>query len=332
MRKAEWFEKTDDGWICKLCPRGCGFENGGNSKGLCSVRGVKDGEPFLPGYGECVSLSVDPIEKKPLYHFLPGSSILSTGPAGCNLRCDFCQNWSISQDGSAPTRYVPPDELADLALSRGSCGVAFTYTEPVIWYEYIADVAPLVRERGGAVVMVSNGEINGEPLDRMTEFTDAWNVDLKSWSDGFYEEHCRGDRETVLNTLKTLGGSRCHLEITFLIIPGENDDPAEWKDMAEWIADSCGRNTVLHISRYFPRYRLKAPPTPVKTLLEARRVFSEKLHHVFIGNASTDFSNTACPSCGEVCIDRRGYSIDAEGAKGGECSSCGADLGVVHEL
>ncbi|MBN2608697.1 MAG: AmmeMemoRadiSam system radical SAM enzyme [Candidatus Fermentibacteraceae bacterium] len=332
MREAEWFVKSDGGWKCMLCPRGCTFREGAGGRGLCRVRGVKDGIPYLPGYAECVSLSIDPIEKKPLYHFLPGTVILSTGPPGCNLTCDFCQNWTISQSDDVPTRHVPPQDLAEMAMSRGSRGIAFTYTEPAIWFEYIADVAPLVRDLGGAVVMVSNGEVTHEPLESYIRFTDAWNVDLKSWSPEFYGKHCSGSLDAVLDTLKTLAASRCHLEVTFLIIPGENDDPEEWREMAAWLSGNCGRDTVLHISRYFPRYRLRREPTPVETLVSAMKIFSENLDHVYLGNVSAGYSDTVCPSCGAVCVDRNGWAVDTSGLRGGACASCGQELDIVHEL
>jgi pyruvate formate lyase activating enzyme len=332
MREARWFHRTGDGWECVLCPRGCSFSDDGNSLGLCRVRGVKDGSPHLPGYGQCVSLSIDPIEKKPLYHFLPGSRILSTGPPGCNLTCDFCQNWSISQSRDVPTRFVKPGDLAEMAMSRGSTGIAFTYTEPTIWFEYISDVAPLVGEMGGAVVMVSNGEVRPEPLKEYLDFTDAWNVDLKAWSPDFYEKHCSGSLQTVLDTLKVLAASRCHLEVTFLIIPGENDDPGQWKEMASWLADNCGRETVLHISRYFPRYRLRREPTPYSTMTSALEVFSESLDHVYLGNVSTEYSDTRCPSCGAMCVDRKGWDVDASGLSEGACAACGRDLNIVRDL
>jgi len=332
MRDAEWFRKDEEKWKCLLCPKGCTFKADSSALGLCRVRGIKNGKPYLPGYGECVSLSIDPIEKKPLYHFLPGSYVLSTGPAGCNLTCDFCQNWSISQSSSVPTRYVSPDELAELAMSGRSRGVAYTYTEPCIWFEYISDSAPLVRAKGGAVVMVSNGEINNEPLLELIEITDAWNVDLKSWSDGFYKKHCGGDRYTVLETLKTLARSSCHLEITFLVIPEENDRTEEWSEMARWISNECGIETVLHISRYFPRYKLRQQPTPVGTLERARDVFSKELQNVYIGNVSMDDSNTVCPSCGAICIERTGWQVNTSGMSNGKCASCGCKLNIVDEI
>jgi len=332
MRDPQWFRKDEKRWKCLLCPRGCSFEIHSSALGLCRVRGLKDGQPYLPGYGECVSLVVDPIEKKPLYHFLPGSRILSTGPAGCNLTCDFCQNWSISQNKNVPTRFVSPADLAEMSLTGNSRGIAFTYTEPTIWYEYIADSAPLVRKKGGAIVMVSNGEINLDPLGKLIEITNAWNVDLKSWSDDFYKRHCGGNRDTVLQTIRTLAGSSCHLEITFLIIPEENDDPVEWREMAKWISGECGEDTVLHISRYFPRYKLRQQPTSIETLLEAREVFSEKLYHVYIGNVSLEKSDTLCPSCSAVCIERSEWKVSTEGMLNGKCASCGNVLNIVHEI
>lgn len=332
VRKPEWFEKDGDVWRCLLCPRGCRLDADSTSYGFCRVRGVKNGEPFLPGYGGCVSLSIDPIEKKPLYHFLPGSSILSTGPAGCNLSCDFCQNWSISQGKNVPVRSVSPVDLASMAMSSGSSGIAYTYTEPAIWYEYIYDSAPLVREKGGVSVMVSNGMVNPDPLRKLIGITDAWNIDLKSWSNEFYVKHCAGSLPTVLETLRIIADSECHLEVTFLVIPGENDDPAEWKQMADWLALECGDDTVLHISRYFPRYRLKKHPTPVETLTHAKEIFSEKLNFVYLGNVGLSNADIVCPSCSSLCVSRTGIEVTTDGVNEGACGACGRNLNLVNEI
>ncbi len=327
VRDPDWISTAEGGTRCTLCPRAC-LWTAEEPLGACRVRGLTDGKPSLPGYGRCVSLSIDPIEKKPLYHFHPGSLILSTGPAGCNLSCDFCQNWSISQSDGVPSRYVSPAELADLAFMEGSAGIAYTYTEPTIWYEYIADSAPLIRKRGGAVVMVSNGYVNRRPLEALTGLVDAWNVDLKAWSPAFYRERCEGERDVVLRSIETIAASDCHLEITFLVIPGYNDDPSEWKEMAVWIRDACGRDTPLHISRYFPRYRLRAEATPVSTIKEATDLFSGYLSYVYPGNVQDD-AHTVCSSCGALAVRRSGYSVDASGLEGGCCGTCGADLGIV---
>ncbi len=323
--------EEDGGWQCLLCPRAC-LWNDGSPLGTCRIRGLVDGEPALPGYGQCVSLAIDPIEKKPLYHFLPGSRILSTGPAGCNLSCEFCQNWTISQNDGAPTRYVPPEELAEMALSRGSRGVAFTYTEPTIWYEYIEDTAPLVHDGGGAVVMVSNGYVSPEPLEQYLKLTDAWNVDLKSWTDGFYSRLCGGHLQPVLRTIRTVAASTAHLEVTLLIIPGENDGPEEWEGMAAWLAENAGPEVPVHLSRYFPHYRHDGEVTPKQMLAEAREVFSRRMHHVYLGNVAGGERDTVCPECGGVLVSRRGYQGSNVGVEEGRCSSCGAEVSVVDRI
>lgn len=327
MIHAKWFRKTGDSWTCLLCPVECVLSEN-NPIGRCRIRGLDNGIPSLPGYGKCVSLSIDPIEKKPLYHFHPGTSVLSTGPAGCNLKCDFCQNWSISQEKNVPARYVEPSELAEMALSSRSSGIAFTYTEPSIWFEYIMDTAPLVREKGGYVVMVSNGMIHPNPLDEYIELVSAWNIDLKSWSSEFYKRHCAGNRDAILKTIKRVADSGCHLELTFLLIPGENDKPDEWKEMSKWIADNCRVTTVLHISRYFPRYKLNAPPTPYDTLKEAEEIFRNHLPFVYLGNIAGEDKDTICPACGTILIDRTRQIVETATIIDGKCPNCAVDTGI----
>jgi len=328
-REPSWIEATAGGAICRLCPHACAWTPV-RPLGLCRVRGLQGGRPGLPGWGRCVSTALDPIEKKPLFHFLPGASILSTGPAGCNLSCSFCQNWSISQQES-PTRLVMPRDLAAMALSDGSSGLAFTYTEPTIWFEYIAETAPLVRSMGGVVVMVSNGYVNPAPMKAYLEITDAWNIDLKGWSRDFYREVCGGERDVVLSSIVAVAASQAHLEITYLMIPGRNDDPADWVSMASWVADNAGSEVPFHISRYFPRYRMEAPPTPPETILRAVEVFSSKLRFVYPGNLPGD-APTICPGCGAEAVRRSGWRVDASGlGRGGVCRSCGAGLGIVTE-
>ncbi|NLP06488.1 AmmeMemoRadiSam system radical SAM enzyme [Candidatus Fermentibacteria bacterium] len=329
MKTPRWVEREGKGWRCGLCPRGC-LWTAASPLGACRVRGLSDGVPSLPGWGRCVSLSIDPIEKKPLYHFLPGSLILSTGPAGCNLSCMFCQNWEISQ-GDPRTHLVMPEVLAHAAMEDGSRGIAFTYSEPVIWFEYIMETATMVKKAGGAVVMVSNGYVNRAPLDELLYVTDAWNVDLKSWSKEFYESICGGNRDTVLESIKRLALSGKHLEITFLLIPGRNDRPAEWDEMARWIAGEAGSGVPLHISRYFPRYRMTEPPTPLSLIYDAVDAFSRHLEFVYPGNVSME-SNTVCRKCGAVVVRRAGWSVDRTGLSRGGCASCGAPTGIVDSL
>ena len=262
---------------CGVCPHGCVFTEE-NPTGRCRARGLGN-----PGYGLCTGLSVDPIEKKPLRRFKSGTKVLSTGPNGCNLSCLHCQNWHISQQYSETSRYIPPAELASLAMSR-SDGLAFTYTEPVIWYEYIMDTAPLVKEQGGFTVMVSNGYVNQSPLRDLTCVTDGWNIDLKAFSEKFYRDVCGGDLKTVKNSIATVAASRCHLELTWLLIPGMNDSEDEVTKAAKWIAETAGAGTPLHVSRYFPRYRMDIAATTLPLLHRTVALFKEHLEDVIPGN------------------------------------------------
>ncbi len=262
---------------CNICPRRCIFTEK-HPMGRCRVRGLTN-----PGYGMCVGLAVDPIEKKPIYDFRRGSKVLSTGPNGCNLTCLYCQNWHISQQESTSVRYLSPAELASLAMEK-SDGLAFTYTEPTIWYEYIMDTAPLVKAKDGFVVMVSNGYVNREPLKDLISVTDAWNIDLKGWSNDFYRKVCGGDLETVKNSIKMVAESNCHLELTWLLIPGHNDDPDQINEAARWIKETTGETTTLHVSRYFPRYKMIIPATPIPLLEKTVELFRKELKNVYAGN------------------------------------------------
>lgn len=275
-RSPEFTLKEEAGIRCLICPHRC-LWTGSNPHGLCRVRGES-----LSGYGRCIGMAVDPIEKKPLAMFRPGARLLSTGPPGCNLACSHCQNWQSSQ-GSPPTLFRTPAELAESAV-KCSDGIAFTYTEPVTWYEYVMDTAPMVRALGGIAVMVSNGYVNPEPLKRLISVTDAWNVDLKAWSDDFYRTNCGGTLQPVLETLVAIARSGVHLEVTYLVIPGENDSETDWDRAAAWLSENCGEETPLHVSRYFPRYRQTRPATSVECVFRAAEVFSGHLRNVFPGN------------------------------------------------
>jgi len=262
---------------CQICPHRCVFTQQ-HPLGRCRVRGLGN-----PGYGMCTGLSVDPIEKKPLYNFNRGSTVLSTGPNGCNFTCLYCQNWHISQQESTAVRYYSPQELAVLAMEK-SDGLAFTYTEPTVWYEYIMDTAPLVKDMGGFVVMVSNGYVNEQPLRDLVSVTDAWNIDLKAWSNEFYRSICGGDLDTVLHSIKVVAESSCHLELTWLLIPGMNDSTEQINEAAKWIKNTTGENTTLHVSRYFPMYKMTIPATPVAAVYEAVNLFKVHLKNVYPGN------------------------------------------------
>ena len=262
--------------ICNICPHGCVFTEK-KPLGKCRVRGLNN-----PGYGNAIGFAVDPIEKKPFRNFQRGKRVLSVGPNGCNLECTFCQNWQTSQKKST-TRYISPEELAELAMQT-SDGLAFTYTEPTIWYEFILDTAPLVKAENGIVVMVSNGYVNPKPLKELIAVTDAWNIDLKAFNNNFYKNTCGGDLDTVKNSIKLVADSSCHLELTWLLIPGLNDNPTEITEAAKWIKNETGENTTLHVSRYFPMYLMDIPATPVQSVKDSVQLFRKFLKNVYAGN------------------------------------------------
>ena len=288
MKEALYYE-NDGGYIrCCLCPHKCELAQG--KTGRCRIRRHEDGKLIAAGYGRVSALGLDPIEKKPLRHFYPGSWILSLGGYGCNMRCSFCQNDSISQN-TAPTDFYGPeakDFYTPYEVLRQACdrpqniGVAFTYNEPLINIEYILDTAPLLRERGHKVVLVTNGLICAGPLADLLPLVDALNIDVKGFNEAFYKK-LGGDIATVKHTVKT-AAARCHVEVTALVVPGENDASGEMEALTDWLA---GLNTgiPLHLSRFFPRYRMAdKPPTPPETLNALAAIARRRLLHVYIGN------------------------------------------------
>lgn len=272
--------------VCELCPHHCRLSEGGT--GFCGARGNRGGEVVCLNYGQVTSLALDPIEKKPLYHFHPGSVILSLGSYGCNLRCPFCQNYEISQAGEAQarTRSILPGELLALALQTreqyGSIGVAFTYNEPLVSYEYLRDCAQLLRTHGLAVVLVTNGQACAAPLSQLLPLVDAMNVDLKGFSQEFYT-WLQGNLVTTKQTIQMAVAAGVHVEVTTLVIPGRNDSPRAMSDEASWLA-SLSPDLPLHISRYFPRYHCDIPQTPRHTLAELQHIARRYLHYVYVGN------------------------------------------------
>ncbi|MCK4548816.1 MAG: AmmeMemoRadiSam system radical SAM enzyme [Candidatus Krumholzibacteria bacterium] len=319
-REALFYEKLDDGRVrCLLCPNLCVVGNG--SAGRCMVRKNESGKLLTLSYGNTVTVAIDPIEKKPLYHFMPGSQILSIGPNGCTLTCDHCQNWQISQE-KAPVRYLSPEELVELGGRDGSAGVAFTYTEPLVWFEYLLDALPLLTDAGLKSVLVTNGYLNEEPARQIVPLVDAFNVDLKSFNDSFYRKYCGGSIEPVMAFIE-LAAEHAHVEVTCLIIPGLNDTEEEIAKMARWLS-GISREIPLHLSRFFPRFRMDGrPPTPQETLEMAFRTAREYLDYVYVGNIFIEGTeNTVCPSCGADVILRSGYSAELRAA-GGICTSCG---------
>jgi pyruvate formate lyase activating enzyme len=322
-REALFYEKLDDGRVrCMLCPNLCVVGDG--SEGRCMVRRNESGKLVTLSYGNTVTAALDPIEKKPLYHFMPGSTILSIGPNGCTLTCDHCQNWQISQE-KVPVRYISPEDLVELGGRDGSVGVAFTYTEPLIWYEYLLDALPLLRDAGLKSVLVTNGYLNEEPARKIVQLVDGFNVDLKSFDDGFYRKYCGGSLEPVKRFIGIAAG-HSHVEVTCLVIPGLNDTGEEVGKMAEWLS-GISREIPLHLSRFFPRYRMDdRPPTPQETLETAYRKAREYLDYVYVGNIFIEGTeNTACSACGADAVLRSGYSAELR-APGGICSSCGHEI------
>jgi pyruvate formate lyase activating enzyme len=320
----------DDGTVqCLLCPHSCILED--DQFGRCNTRVNRKGILHTESYGILSSISTDPVEKKPLYHFYPGRSILSIGSFGCNLSCDFCQNCEISQIDSYVFSHHPEREPQDIVhkarLHRDNIGLAYTYNEPTVYYEYMLQCAELISNAGLKNVMVTNGYINREPLEQLLPYMDAFNVDLKSFRDEFYKSRSGAKLNPVLDTISRIAGTDRHLELTFLIIPGSNDRKQEWIDMISWIAENCGKDTVLHVSRYFPRYKLRRPPTPIETIREFIEMAREEIRFVYPGNTPLLENNTYCPGCGQLLIERHLYHTRMTGLENnGHCSNCDHEI------
>lgn len=313
--------------ICTLCPHNCKISVG--RTGICGVRRNTGDRIELLTYGVISGFALDPVEKKPLYHFHPGMNILSIGSYGCNMRCDFCQNYHISQnftEGAA--KRVSPGEILDYSLdAKRNTGVAFTYNEPVIWFEYVKDVALKVKEAGQNTVMVTNGFVSASALKEYLQFIDAFNVDLKAFRSDFYKVLTGASLEPVKESLNMIAKAGKHIEITTLIIPGRNDHPGDMENEARWIASELGRDVPLHLSRYFPMYKRSDPATPSDVLLELFEIASQHLDYVFIGNAvQLTGQNTYCPGCNALITKREGYQITHTGLSGNKCSVCGKEI------
>ncbi|MFA5033089.1 MAG: AmmeMemoRadiSam system radical SAM enzyme [bacterium] len=318
---------------CTLCPRRCIINPA--QRGVCGVRENKDGKLFTMVYGVPCAVNIDPIEKKPLFHFLPGSTAFSIATAGCNLKCKFCQNWDISQSLPEHTLNIPmqPDEIVKSAKENGCLSLAFTYSEPTIFYEYMFDIVQLAHKAGIKNTMHSSGYINPEPLKALCKYLDAANIDLKGFTEEYYQEMCLGSLTPVLQSLKILKKEGVWLEITNLIIPTKNDDSASIRKMCEWIRDSLGADVPLHFSRFWPMYKLKdLPPTPITTLERACKIAKKAgLKYVYIGNIPGNASeNTYCPSCRRIVIKRKGYYVmENDIMVNGKCKFCGKKIAGV---
>ena len=328
LKEALYWEPGGNGRVqCLLCPHGCRIAEG--EVGQCRVRRNVGGVLRSLNYGRVSSVHWDPIEKKPLFHFHPGATILSLGTIGCNLACAFCQNWSISQ--SLPgTRHMSPDEAVLLAKKeKSNIGISYTYNEPFIWYEFVLETARLAKAEGLKNVLVTNGYVNEKPLRELLPYIDAMNIDIKSMNEDFYRELCRGRPEPPRRTAEIARESGCLVEITNLVIPNWNDRDEDVRALIDWVA-SLGTDVALHFSRYHPDYKMTEPPTPAETLFRARELAKEKLPYVYIGNLpGAGGEDTICPKCGAVVVERSGFGVTRLAIKNGRCESCGGEIPIV---
>jgi pyruvate formate lyase activating enzyme len=319
---------------CKLCPKACVIEPG--QSGECRIRVNVDGKLLAVTYGHPCAVHVDPVEKKPLFHFLPGTDILSIATVGCNLHCKNCQNWEISQANpeETPAAELPPQQVATLAVRYDCQSVAYTYTEPLVFYEYTLDSCRCARKLGLRNVLVTAGYINEEPMRRLGEFVDAANIDLKALSDPFYRDICRATLKPVLNTLVVCKSMGILVEVTNLLIPTLNDSDEMLRDLCRWVVQNLGRETPLHFSRFFPQFQMKnLPPTPAQTLDRAKQIAEgEGLHHVYIGNITRPGGeDTFCPRCRQRLVSRQRYHVWENRIESGKCPDCGTEVYGIWE-
>ena len=333
-KEAYLYEKGPGGSVrCILCSHRCVIGEG--RRGICGVRECRDGRLMTLVFDRVVSLGVDPVEKKPLFHFLPGTLSLSLATVGCNFRCEFCQNFSISQlaraGGPLPGEPVTPGELAILAASRGCPSISYTYTEPTVFYELTRETGLLAREKGIRNIYVTNGYMSPEAVHEMRDFLDAANVDLKSFSDEFYRHYCGARLEPVLESIRALHRAGVWLEITTLVIPGRNSDPAELRQIAEFIA-SVDPRIPWHVSAFHPDYRMTDVPRTAAALLEKACALGEEagLQYVYSGNVpGHPAESTRCPSCRRVLVERAGFRVVRNELSRPECPHCHEPVAIV---
>ncbi|MDY0235665.1 MAG: AmmeMemoRadiSam system radical SAM enzyme [Gudongella sp.] len=324
MIEARYYTKEDDYINCFLCPHNCKIPE--EKTGVCKVRKNIKGELYTLNYETMTSYGYDPIEKKPLFHFYPGADIFSFGTFGCNFNCDFCQNISIVENVDMYLN-IEVDEILELAKAKGSIGIAYTYNEPTIFYEFMYDIAKRARKLGLKNVMVTNGYINQEPLKDILPYIDAMNIDLKSIENSYYKRFCRGSLQPVIDTIKT-AYNNTHIEITTLVIDGENSDEDEIYRLSKLISD-ISPEIPLHLSKYYPSNRMTNPPTKTETLINLRNIAKKNLHYVYIGNVWGVDNDTYCPNCKNLLI-KRFPEIEVLGLDNGHCDNCGAKIKVIY--
>jgi len=327
LKEARYYVKLPGQRIrCELCPWQCMVEEG--KRGICEVRENRKGIYYSLVYGHVVAQHLDPIEKKPFFHFLPSSTAFSIATVGCNFNCKYCQNWDIAQrrPEEMETPYISPEEIVRLAKRSGSDSVAYTYTEPVIFTEFVYDVSVEARKAGLRNVIISNGFISQKPLLDLTRVIDGYKVDLKAFEENFYRDIVEGMLQPVLDTLITLKAQNVWTEIVYLVVPTLNDQDASFRNMAKWVLKELGPDVPVHFSRFYPQYKLqKLPPTPTATLERAWNIAREVgLHYVYLGNIpGHPAENTYCPNCNKLLIRRRGFLVMENFLQNGRCSFCG---------
>ncbi len=317
--------------VCLLCQHYCQLKEG--QVGICGVNKNSNGKLENLVYGHPVALNIDPVEKKPLYHFLPGAQVLSFGTVGCNFKCPFCQNWSISQEKRIDeSLYVSPQQMVDLALKHNCKAIAYTYNEPTIFYPYAKDIGLLAKEAGLKNIFVSNGFETQEIIEDMAQWVDGANIDLKSWSDSYYKKVLKGGLEGVKAALKAMVKKGIWVEVTTLLIEGENDSNQDLEAMANFIAKELGAFVPWHLSAFHPDYKmLDHNSTTLATLQRAKAIAqSAGLHYIYLGNVLVD-GNTYCPDCGELLIERKGFSVIKNTLSGGKCPKCHRTIEGVWE-
>ena len=324
--EARFYEKLTHKKIrCLLCPRECVIDD--RERGYCGVRENRDGTYYSLVYSRPCTYHVDPIEKKPLFHFFPGSTAFSIATAGCNVNCKFCQNWEISQvrPEQIQSIYMPPKKTAELALNNNCLSIAYTYSEPTIFFEYMEDSAIAAREKNVKSVVITAGYIAEKPLIQLCRHVDAVKVDLKAFSEKYYREIVNGELKPVLDSLQIMRKMEMWTEIVYLVLPTLNDSDQEFRDLSRWIKTNLGSDVPIHFTRFHPYYLLKnLPPTPVNTLDRAWKIArSEGLHYVYIGNVpGHPAENTYCPQCNQMLVSRTGFFINEINIQNGRCSKC----------
>jgi pyruvate formate lyase activating enzyme len=335
-KEARFWESIGNNKVqCFLCAHNCIINS--DKRGICGVRKNEDGKLYSMIYHSCSSVAEDPIEKKPLYHFYPGSTVLSLGSVGCNFKCDHCQNYGISR-ARPEDRFlndISPEKAVDLAKKHGCKGIAWTYNEPTIWHEYTFDSAKLTKDANLYTVYVTNGYINEEPLKEISPYLDAMNIDVKAFQEDFYKKICKSRLEPVLNTCEIAKKLGIHVELTYLVISGINDSLDEIRKFCGWIIEKLGDNTPIHFSRFHPDYKMTdIPPTSIDTLLEIYDISKDVgILFPYLGNIPHGkYENTICPTCSNRIVERYGFTANITGLKNGKCKKCGTNIPIVTDI